>query len=1141
MGWTAEQIQAIEDAGNDLLVSAGAGAGKTSVMTSRIVRLLEEGEDIDSILVVTFTNAAAAQMKERIRISVSEAIEKAKGEKREHLIKQLLSLPGADINTVHSACISILRRYFNYVGIDPEFEVLGNIGKQLQKRSMEELLETEYEKGDELFYGLAERFAYKGDYSLEDIIMDLNDFFKCRPYPKAWAEDALRFYHRDTCAIYADITGGEEYGQLVDTVTSALDRIVSALALVDRDAYKKLYGILLQDAENFESILNYIELKDFSAAASGISGIKYAAFDSKLCAQDEKLRDTVKGLRDSGKKILKSALKNFLLTIDPQQMASDINEMAPYLERLFESVFLYQKIYSKHKLQRNALDFNDLEHYTLQALENDEVRRACKQQYKYIFIDEYQDFNAVQEEIVSNIAGTGNVFMVGDIKQSIYRFRQSDPNIFLKKYKSFPKKAESNQLRIDLNKNFRSSNDIVAFINYIFRNLLARGADGVTYGPDEELVCGKDDMPHVPIEFHLINTAVKNGDEEASLYQTEARLAVKTVKKLLSQGYKLGDIAILVRSIKNYGDFFVQELAVNGLACISSEDKGFSDPQVEVFLNLLRLIDNRLQDIPLVSVLFSPICGFSTEEIANIRLCKDGFFHEALREYINQDNDTAKKASAFWISLERWKSISKFIDLKDFILLVLNESGYLDHVLMNDNGAQLAEGLYHIANSAFDPSAAGGTLHSFLERYTEQLQNGDDGPAPLTQGNDLIRLMTIHKSKGLEFPVVIIPGMGKKMNTNDLNKTVLLHSQLGIGTKHIDLKLRTKRDTIMRQRIRTRLAAENTAEELRVLYVAMTRAMERLIISGTFSAESSTTMNRWLQEPTPENQMDAVTYLDLLCPAIIRHRDGKALRELAGNDLPVTGDGSKFDLTIHDMAGIDGSIDIVETAADCGYIPETLWVEERFAYIYPHRSGGIVSKMSITELIRRREKRETSARIKHSSQAADGVDALSKGTAMHTYLMHADLSIKDKDQIKAFALTLCKRNILSTKTLDLLDYGQLEAFLNSDIANDMRDSELLLREMPFHLSVRASDIEKNWDDNESVLLQGIIDCCFLKGGEWVILDYKTDRLDKNDAETAKKRHSTQIEMYSRALREITGKNVSGKYIYLLTPGMLIEL
>lgn len=987
MKWTFEQKAAIHTRNSNLLVAAAAGAGKTAVLVERIIQTITDQDnpnDIDSLLVVTFTNAAATEMRERIASAISKRLEETPDSSK--LLRQLTLLNKASITTIHSFCLEVIRNNFQNLDIDPGFRIADETETVLLKLEvLQELFEEIYEREevDPNFLNLLESYAgNRDDQALQNMVLNLYDFIQSNPWPERWLNTMTSLFNPSEQGDLSTTSWGKELLSSAQLELQGLKNMMEkALDVIqDEPGLEKYYPVFREEASVIDELLQLCSSpnnKKWDLIYESLQKFHFATLPraSKECNPQQ--RDYVKDIRDTVKKRI-SDLKGKVITSTSEETWQDIEILYPLMKCLSELVKEFTLRYATKKSAKSIVDFNDLEHFCLQILtEQDEngkrkpskVAMGYRERYVEILVDEYQDSNDVQETIIQMIskedAGRPNVFMVGDVKQSIYRFRQANPELFQSKYEKYHtinNKEDHTDLfcKILLYKNFRSRKEIVQAVNFVFQQIMSKSVGELEYTDSEALNAGADFPPLEDpasvtggeVELHLLQT--KPGDnhsvmesvqEESDLdsdsdenveildnIQREARLVVQRIHSLMqpdqdgklfyiqdkeSKKYRpveYRDIVILLRTTSKWADVFVEELMNQSIPAFADTGAGFfKTVEVQVILSLLQIIDNPLQDIPLLAVLRSPIASFTTDELAELRLAdRKGLLYDALRTLAEKgEGQTALKAKKFLTDLQKWRDMAYYMSTDRLLWQLYQETGYFGAVGAMPAGQQRQANLRILFERArqFEETSFKG-LFNFIY-FIDKLKSGkgDMGSAKmLGEKDNVVRIMSIHKSKGLEFPVVILSGCGKRFNLQDTNKNILIHHKLGFGPDVVDYRKRMAYPSIPKLAIREKIRLETLSEEMRILYVALTRAKEKLILTGTVK-DITKALEKWLKctngtsEKLPAYQMmRANNYLDWIGPAVLRHKNTRDLPEIKGlySELsPVIEDPSRWSINTY--------------------------------------------------------------------------------------------------------------------------------------------------------------------------------------------------------------------------------------------------
>lgn len=1029
VSWTTEQQQVIDLRNRNILVSAAAGSGKTAVLVERIVKIITDKNhpvDIDHLLIVTFTNAAAAEMRERIGNAIEKALDEQPGD--EHLLRQLTLIHNAQITTIDSFCLYVVRNHFHEIDLEPNFRI-GDEGelKLLREDVLGKVLEQNYEEPSEAFSDFVEGYASgRTDAALNEMILQLYEFSRSYPWPEKWLDSFVGIYRIEN---REELDRAEWLAPLTQNIRFVLkdceQLLKQALAVTQQDDGPDMYEKAVQsDLEKYEGLSR---LTSFCELSGALSDIKYDRLASSRGFEgDPDKLELVKSLREQAKDVVKKLCRQYFFC-SPEMMIEQLERTEPMLEEVVRLTKQFADEFAAAKRRKNLVDFHDVEHFALQILVDEETEKAKKtaeefrDTFEEIMIDEYQDSNEVQETLLRSISreerGENNIFMVGDVKQSIYRFRLARPELFMKKYDSYSLEESTTQ-RIDLHKNFRSREEVLTCTNDIFYKIMARSLGNVEYDAEAALYPGAS----YPVSADFIPEILLAGSNDELLEDTElsdkktleAKIVAEEIRHLMKtqpvtdkatgelRAARYSDIVILLRSLSGWADSLVEVLNGNGIPAHTVSSTGyFSTVEVQTVLSMLRLLDNPRQDIPMAAVLRSPMAGLTDEELAVLRL-EDGSvpFHEAVLELAEglyeedgqkeisdseadseadqkqgrnadgkkeDDIETTahRKLLKFYKKYRQLRQLVPDTPIHELIEIILRETGYGHYVAAMPAGSRRTANLNMLLEkaAAYEKTSYKGLFH--FVRYIDELQkyDVDFGEADMVGENeDVVRIMSIHKSKGLEFPIVIVSGMGKNFNKQDTRSKMVLHPELGIGLDYMDGKKRIKSPTIAKKAIAKQIELENLGEELRVLYVALTRAKEKLILTGTLKdapekleffrqqANLSKAADRPLSYLTREG---ASGYLDWILPAVLSYGDKYPVRIVEAAELVLDEVENQLEQN-EDLTERIGEI----KAADPQLVGQ---LKQRFSQRYPYQVDVLrKNKYSVSELKHRamREKFE---------------------------------------------------------------------------------------------------------------------------------------------------------------------------------------
>lgn len=1165
MAWTKEQQLAIDQRGKNILVAAAAGSGKTAVLVERIKKLIiEDGVAIDRMLIVTFTNAAAAEMKEKLRKTLIEEIDRAP-EDSAKLREQLALLPRANISTFHAFALEVIRRFFYEAEVEPGFSICDDAQRTILKEdAMDILMESRFAAGDEAFYEFLN--WYSGDRSqnkIREIIDGAYNVLQSLPYPWRWLKEKV-----DALSMTAEEL---KSSPLMDYIWSFTEESISQAETFSRKAAEtlaeagltrmaeKVEAEELSFYETMEELCRQRKLEELGAHVKGMPTLRLTA------KKDEKetygpVKNRVAACRKKAAAKIKE-LESLLFAESFEEQAEELNRTAPLAETLQELLLEFDGLFRAAKAEKKLVDFNDIEHFCLEILEEPQAAEFYRKKFEYIFIDEYQDTNILQEEIISKIRQENNLFMVGDIKQSIYKFRLAEPEIFRQKYTCYSS-GDPNSVKIDLNRNFRSKPVILGEINKIFANLMEDYDEKAVLYPGLDYDGAFSYQPQVRVvDAASVDAA---DDELAALKNTEleALEVCRIIRENLGRRFydhKAGkertirprDIVILMRGVRNYADIFYNTLKENGIESFVDESEGYFDTmEIAVFMNLLSVIDNKMQDVPLISVLHSEIFKFSAEELGAVRgAFPEGSYAEAFircgQEESCLDPALRQKCEKALDSIRSWKEKSGAMPLGKFIWSLLMETGYYIEIGAMPGGGQRQANLRALVDKAEGYSRdRQSSLYSFV-RYIDAVKQRKVpmGQVKLVgENDDLVRIMTIHKSKGLEFPMVIVSGMGRRLNYTKPGSGAALHKDLGVAMTLSDYEGRWYKQTLLQRLMAKQVRREEVQEEIRILYVALTRAKDILYMTGTVRDGE-----KFLESRDTGMGGDAM-YLDMAWEASsLEMVDANLLSPQQQNEKRYFG--NPIDWDIYD--GVQSKEEADE-------------IRRRLDYVYPHEAARkLKSKYSVTELNRMEEGPAPAGRgggaaggsgehagpsavlaVPKFRQEEKPLTAAEKGTVYHDIMEQIDFSralSEGNPYLKAAAAAMVDAEILTEKEISAVNLGRIEEFFKSPLGRRCAAAfsrGKLERERPFNLQKAIS--------GEIVTVQGIIDCFFEEDDGIVLLDYKTNWIDRSkpfeaEAQRLRQSYRRQIDIYSEALEEALGKPVKEAYLYLFGAGCGIRM
>ena len=1265
MKFTPEQQRVIELHNSNILVSAAAGSGKTAVLVERIIRMICDGEhpaDIDRLLIVTFTNAAAAEMRERIAAGIAARLEADPG--NEHIQKQSALLHNAQITTIDSFSLFLIRNHFNEIGLDPDFRVAdeGEI-KLLQQEVLAQLLEDAYAgqfvpEAPEQFHACVEYFCPGGRESvLEQHILNLSRYAGSFPWPAEWLEERKNDYAAGDMEALVHSDYGQYLTERVNrTVEGCLEKLQEVKRLCELPDGPYMYGELT-DAE-IEQLERLTSCKDLEEQAAKVPAVTFGRLPSKKDdSVDPAKRELAKAIRNSVKDTLSDLSESYFKT--PLELAVEQGKACREpLRMLLDLVLEFDRRLLAAKQERHLIDFSDMEHYALQILLKREkveetggtgtdhaetkyrivpsdVAMEYRQYFQEILIDEYQDSNLVQEYLLSAISGEEegryNRFMVGDVKQSIYKFRLARPELFLEKYDTYQETGDL--CRIDLAKNFRSRIQVVDAVNGVFSRIMSREIGGIAYDDKAALYPGAvypaQEDPAYGSELLLIRKPEKGEREESGIgeqhaegagvlvdydnvRQLEALAIAARIKQLKGsmqvmekstgelRPVRYSDMVILLRTTSGWDEEFKKILEQQGIPVyITSKTGYFGALEVQELLQFLRVLDNPRQDIPLFGVMQSVFGGFTQEEIAQIRSGGEGHsrkrmtLYEALKEVAQsgrtveegeeisagesagEEAELSQKADTFLQRIGHYRDLTPFTSIRDLLQRILDDYDYLNYVTALPAGSKRRANVEMLLTkaSAFEKTSYFGLFH-FI-RYMEQLEkyDVDYGEADtLDENADVVRIMSIHKSKGLEFPVVFVSGLSKRFNMQDANQSLIVDMDLGVAVDYVDSVRRIKNKTLRRAILSAKMKEDNLAEELRVLYVALTRAREKLILTSVLEKAEE----KWeLSQMTGQEKLtyldfcEAGSYMDFLLP--ILPQTGIAVKTLRTEDLAAEELGEQLR-----MGDRREQLRLIA----CGETPLTgdpeenerklMHLRERFAYQYPHPGlQKLYTKTTVSELkiaamaekdeaaFHTFEEKEVVPYIPGFRREQEKVSGAVRGNAFHRTMELLDFTYLftesglftgcpnnyeeyrrglDKNRLQNRLEEFLQRETISLRLTEeyakAVSLPKILNFLEQELAYRMwraQEQGLLYREQPFVLGIDAKRLDPDLPEGEKVLIQGIIDVFFIEDGEIVLLDYKTDVIDSLEA--LWNRYNVQIQYYEEALTKLMQMPVKERILY----------
>lgn len=1166
--WTKNQQLAIDARGGDVLVSAAAGSGKTAVLVERVLRMLTDPVNpvsIDRLLIVTYTRAAAAQLKDRISAKLSELI-LANPDNRFYR-RQLVLLSRAHISTVDSFCSDICREFFHELDIPRDYKIAeqGQLSV-LSAAALEETLNELYEEKNPDFYELVRCFSNsKSDRLLGENVLKFYEFLRSHPFFDLWLDEKLSYYTDFTSA------SGSIWGQvilrnarrIIDYALTLAQKTIS-IAEQEPEFMSKVSTILYRDKAYFEAL----DVNLDSLSWDAFRGLVYSFEAGVLNARGYK-EHPVKLKVAANRDILKSCVSELkgLFESDENRCVEDIRALYPVVSQMFKCVRLYDKKYSEQKRLKNLADFSDVEHWALDLLVKHNGKEAeftktattIAKRFDSVLVDEYQDANEVQDLIFKAVSKESNLFIVGDAKQSIYAFRQAMPEIFINRKDTYPlydSVQDSYPAKIMLEKNFRSRVELTDYVNFVFDRLMTKETGDIDYKDGEGLVSSASYTPVTTpcAELHLIDS---DSFEDEDAIALEAQHIASVILNLCNcakikdgdteRNCGFGDIAILLRSGKKNSSLYVRELEKFRIPATFESTSSFFDlPEIKLVLSVLRVIDNPAQDIPLLSTMLSPMFGFSTDDVAEIRANhKEGSFYSAVILASETENS---KAENFINTINSLRTLAITMTAEEFLNVLYEKLGIIS-VCACMGGEKAVSNLRMLTEYAqkYEQGTLKG-INAFVSYLDRLIENGSDLVGAENGGEsirDAVQLMTVHSSKGLEFPVCILAGTHKKFST-DTTDNVLLHSHLGFAAKRRDKDMGVSYNTFVRKALAMEKKQSEMSEELRVLYVALTRAKERLIMTAVKKKTDkylSTLSGKLVsgESISPYIVSGAKSICDWLFMTALIHKDGTLLRGIANADDLEYSDNSSM-LSVKVIDGIDFEKTQGEVTHKPLYDSDAQGIEEvikaRFDYDYPHKElCSLPVKVTASQLSNMDSGKDFEKILKKPAfLAQSSLTAAEKGTAMHKFLQFADFDLARKDlDLEIKRLTDIRLTPLEAESLDV---NKLKHFISSDIVTSALENPSY-REYRFTVNIPASLTGLTDDSETSVILQGAVDLLIIKDNEITIVDYKTDRVTSTDI--LAQRYSKQLSLYKEAISACFGLSVSRCIIYSIRLGEYKEV
>ena len=1216
MNWTKEQSQAIYQKGSNILVAAAAGSGKTAVLVERIInKIIKEKIDIDRLLVVTFTNAAASEMRERILNSIYKIIESEETKDEEiinHLQRQITLLNKANICTIDSFCLDVIKNNFFEIEISPNFRIADTAEIDLLKQEvLEKIFEEKYENHDEDFEKLIKTYtSYRDDTPLKDLILKIYTYIESNPFPLEWLETQIeKFNIKDAKQDFSKTIWGTILLQnMKEELEDCIKKLKSENLRLSVDKELETYEkTITSDIQQLEMVMG--NLDSWDKAYNLVNNVEFLKWpSSRKITNPEK--DRAKSIRDKIKKSFTSK-KDKIFTSNSEEANIDLLEMYEILVNLKNLIKDFDEEFKKSKKEKNIVDFSDVEHFALQILikekdgkyESSDIAKKYQEKFTEIAIDEYQDSNLVQEYILTSISKGNNIFMVGDVKQSIYKFRQAMPDLFLSKYKEYDEITSNEKgLKIKLFKNFRSRKNVLDLTNLIFENIMGQKLGEIDYTEEEYLNLGANykesnedllseiDILDITEEEQNTNDNFEKEEEQEENeeleriedIELEAKFVAEKIRELLDNNFQIydnkkeefrkiqfRDIVILLRSTKNKANIFEKELIKQNIDVYSDTSSEYLESyEIQVIMDLLKIIDNPYQDIPLVHVMLSSIGMFTDDDLLEIRLCDshDDFYTTMLKSRLSVSKDLKEKIEIFLEKIENFIEKNQYMDLDELIWTIYEETGFLNYVALMPNGNLRTANLKMLFERAkqYENASFKGLFNfiNFIERV--KLGSGDLGAAKLIGENEnVVRIMSIHKSKGLEFPIVFLSCSGSSFNMMDLNADILLHQNIGIGVKYIDYDKQIKYDTISKLALREKLLEENLSEEMRILYVALTRAKEKIYITAIkkdFNKDKEK-----MQELVDIYNLEDGKINPILIKKYKKYIDWVLLvylyniqksKEIMKLNIIKKSDIIK-DLKIEENQDID-VFKLLEENSNNVTEEQIIELKNKLAFEYKYKElSELPSKESVTNIVHKNiGKDNIHLKIEDSKDFIEEEDndeeiikefprpkfltgteeekitAAKKGTLVHLCMKNLDFGREyELEDIQKLIQGLKEKGIITEKEEEAINPYIILKFTKSVIWQDLKEAKEYHKEEPFYINVLANDVIQT-DMDENILVQGIMDLYYInKNDELILLDYKTDFAVQGEEENLINRHKAQLMLYKQALENALDRKVDKVYIY----------
>lgn len=1149
--WNEQQLAAIDHRGNNILVSAAAGSGKTAVLVERIKQLIiNDKVSIDRFLIVTFTNAAAAEMKEKLIKAINEEIKTNPGDSA-FLRRQLDLMSVANISTFHSFALEVMRRYFYLTDLEPDFKI-GDEGtiEIIRRDVLDELFEDYYASGDKEFLDFLMRYSSdRNEKAVKENILELYKTLQSIPHPQEWFAESVEKLK----SIKEEFMQSKAYGFIHEDLLYSLDLICEyygmAMNFADLAGAGGIYEKCLGDYNQLKyacELLNRNEIEELGGFLKSFTPARLVPKKADKESNYAAYKDTIGAYRKNGKSIIDSLIKRYF-TQSMDMHIEDMHSVYPQAKFLLKIVEDFSDRFKQAKKRKKLIDFSDIEHYALEILENETVSSEYREKFIHVFVDEYQDSNVMQDTLINLIKRENNLFVVGDVKQCIYKFRLAEPEIFRARYNDYADPANLQSEKIDLNRNYRSKKSVIDTINEIFVELMKDYAD------EAKLYLGdtyEGDISY-NTELHVLDNQITKDPDIDNIFfdmknaELEAHYVAGLIKEVVGtpifdskigceRKAGLGDIVILMRSTKDFAEIYQEVFKDLNIPSYVDESSGFFDTvEIQVFLNLLTIIDNMQQDVPLISVMHSAICDFSVDELVQIRLGqRKGSYYDALEKFRNETNELGEKVRNFFETIEKYRKMAQALPLEELVWTLMWETGYYTYCGALPAGRQRQANLKALADRARNYKDTGhGSIYGFLTymRAIEKRQVPMGQVKLINENENLVRIMTIHKSKGLEFPVVIVAGLGKRLNLTTSSGSFTVNKDFGVGMTKVSTEGKWKRDTFLKTLIDQKQLQDEREENIRVLYVALTRAKDRLILVGT---------GDFYKDGELKMYSSRASYIDYLVS--INHKcDFKTIyfdpaKCLVGDE------------QYRNERAIAGKLLSGKSETETAAFKE---LDHRLGFEYANKAAiDKKSKYSVTEF----SKKDNAFDIKRDElklpafmRTESSVSAAHKGTIMHKVMEIVDFrqaadavaAGTGLDYVNSVIDYMIQKEFITEDEHQFIEPDKILGFFNTQVGRRAAYADELYKEAEFNFLKESDGVE--------VMVQGIIDCFFREGDKYVLIDYKNSYIDPERREEGlariKETYTMQVGLYREALQLIKGGDVAESYLYLFSEGEFVEV